>query len=268
MQSSEGEGRLAVVVGGAAGIGAATAQCLAAHGWRVVVADIALAEAEAEAVAGRLGGHAVAIDICDPASIEAAAEAIESVHGPVHGAVAVAATFQARKAPEDTPVADFDRVIESNLRGTYCVDTAFARRMAGRGAGAIVNLSSWNGMRSSPVHGYCAAKAGVIMLTEGMATEWGRSGVRVNTVTPGFVMVPRIAERLRTGDRYSGRLEDLTALGRIVEPPEVGETIAFLLSDRASAITGANVAVDAGILASSGWSVFGGPPPARPRAPA
>lgn len=263
---SEGANRIAVVVGGGAGIGQATALTLSRHGWRVAVADINRSNAEAT-VRECSGGVAFEIDINDANSIEACAEAIDREFGPVYGAVACAATFQERRPLEQTPVADFDRVIQSNLRGTYLVDTAFGKRMAARGAGAIVNISSWNGFDSSPVHGYCASKAGVNLLTEGMAAEWGRSNVRVNCVTPGFVKVPRIAERMRTGGRYSMPLGDLAALGRVVEPEEVAETIAFLLSDRASAVTGANLAVDAGIMASHGWRVFGGPSPPRQRTP-
>jgi NAD(P)-dependent dehydrogenase (short-subunit alcohol dehydrogenase family) len=96
-----------------------------------------------------------------------------------------------------------------------------------------------------------------------MAGEWGRSGVRVNSITPGFVGVPRMLAAIELGKRYPVPPGSLSALGRLVRPAEVAESIAFLLSDRASAITGSDLVVDAGVLATSGWIVHGGVPPAR-----
>jgi NAD(P)-dependent dehydrogenase (short-subunit alcohol dehydrogenase family) len=149
------------------------------------------------------------------------------------------------------------------LRGTYLVDVAFGKRMAQRGQGAIVNLSSFNSKRAAPMHAYCSAKAGVESLTEGMAGEFGRSNVRVNTVTPGTTLVPRVVERIRTGTRYAVPLDTLTALGRLPQPREVAQAIAFLLSADASAITGANIVVDAGMMVAPSWAQFGGVRPPR-----
>ncbi len=263
-RGDEGQRRLAVVVGGGAGIGEATSLVLADYGWRVIVADINVEAAKG--VAARCKGDWIAIDIFDPASIEKAAADIESKHGAIYGCVCAAAVFQEKRPPEDTPVEAFDRLLDANIRGTYLVDVTFAKRMAARGGGSIVNFSSWAGQFSSPAHGYCASKAAVNSLTEGMAVEWGRSGVRVNAVTPGFVLVARMIERLRVGGRYGVNLDEVSPLHRIPEPREMGEVVAFLLSDRASAVTGANIAADAGVMAASAWPVYGGIPPARPRA--
>lgn len=262
-RGNEGRGRLAVVVGGGAGIGAATCEVLASYGWRVAVADINMDLAKA--TAQKVSGDAFAIDILDPAAIEKAAGEIDAKSGPVYGCVCAAAVFQEKKPPEDTPVEAFDRILQANVRGTYLVNVAFAKRMARHGAGAIVNFSSWAGQFSSPVHGYCSSKAAVNMLTESMAVEWGRSGVRVNAITPGFVLVDRMKERLRVGGRYGVDLNSISPLNRITEPSEMGEAVAFLLSDRASAITGANIAADAGVMAASAWAVYGGIPGPRPR---
>jgi len=261
--SGEGRGRLAVIIGGANGIGAATARCLAGHGWQVAVAD--LDEAAAHETARHCGGQAYAVDVRDAESIEHTAQAIEARQGPVFALVSAAAIFAPRMAPEKLPVADWDRIVSIGYRGTYLCNVAFAQRMARQGAGAIVNISSMVGQRPNHGHAYYSAKAAVNMLTEGMAGEWGRSGVRVNAVSPGFVAVPRMLDNIRDGQRYAVSPAEVSALGRLVEPAEVAETIAFLLSDRASAITGANLAVDAGVLASNGWAVHGGVPPARPR---
>jgi len=260
---SEGRGRLAVVLGGAHGIGEATCRLLRERGWRLVVADID--ETGAHALARELSAQAVHVDVLDADSIRRAAAETESRLGTVYAMVNSAAIFQPQQAPELLPLDTWDRIVASAYRGTYVSNVEFARRMAAHGAGAIVNISSMVGQRPNHGHAYYSAKAAVNMLTEGMAGEWGRSGVRVNAVSPGFVAVPRMVANIEEGRRYAISPVEVSALGRLVEPAEVAESIAFLLSDRASAITGANLRVDAGVLAAGGWTVHGGVPPARPR---
>ncbi len=264
LENTEGQGRLAVVIGGGNGIGAATCALLHQRGWRVVVADIDLAAAES--MARQCEGHCMKIDVLDAQSIAAAAASIEAQHGAIHAMVNSAAIFAPQMAPELMPMDTWDRIVQSGYRGTYVSNVEFGKRMAAHGAGAIVNISSMVGQRPNHGHAYYSAKAAVNMLTEGMAAEWGRSGVRVNAVSPGFVAVPRMVANIKEGKRYAVSPVEVSALGRLVEPSEVAESIAFLLSDKASAITGANLAVDAGVLASNGWVVHGGVPPARPRA--
>lgn len=261
----EGRGRLVAILGGANGIGAATATLLAHRGWRVVVADID--EAAAAATAQSLGGDSVHVDVLDAQSIADAAHTIETRHGVIHGMVNSAAIFQPQMAPELLPIDTWDRIVHSAYRGAYVACVEFGKRMAAHGAGAIVNISSMVGQRPNHGHAYYSAKAAVNMLTEGMAGEWGRSGVRVNAVSPGFVAVPRMMAQIAEGKRYAVSPVEVSALGKLVEPAEVAEAIAFLLSDKASAITGANLNVDAGVLATNGWVVHGGVPPARPREP-
>jgi NAD(P)-dependent dehydrogenase (short-subunit alcohol dehydrogenase family) len=262
--ASEGRDRLVVVIGGGNGIGAATSVLLAQRGWRVVVADID--RAAADAIASQCRGSSVAIDVLDAQSIADAAETTEKQHGAIYAMVNSAAIFQPQMAPELLPIDTWDRIVHSGYRGTYVSNVEFGKRMAAHGAGAIVNISSMVGQRPNHGHAYYSAKAAVNMLTEGMAGEWGRSGVRVNAVSPGFVAVPRMVANIQEGKRYAISPVEVSALGRLVEPAEVAEPIAFLLSDKASAITGANLNIDAGVLASNGWVVHGGVPPARPRA--
>jgi len=255
--------RIAVVVGGSSGIGEATCLQLAADGWKVIVADVALDRAQQ--VAQACGGAAVACDVRSAGAVRQSAAAIERDHGPVEALVMCAAVFEELKPLEDKTIEEWDRVVEVGYRGTYLVNAAFAPRMAGRGRGAIVNLSTYGALISTPAHAYGSMKAAVTKISENMAGEWGRSGIRVNTVSPGTTLVPRVAERIRTGHRYAGHPGDYTALGRLVETSEVVAAIAFLVSDRASGITGINLVVDAGALVAQGWAVFGGVPPARPR---
>ena len=255
---------MAAVIGGGGGIGAATARLLHERGWRIAVADID--EDAARRVAADCKGFAVRVDVFEEASIVAAAAAMERDFGPVYGMVNCAAIFQPRQAIESMPMADWDLIVASSQRNTYIGIVQFAGRMAARGEGAIVTMSSMVGQQPNHAHAYASAKAAVNLLTESMAAEWGRSGVRINAVSPGFVSVPRMVQNIREGKRYAVDPAQLSALGRLVEPREVASTIAFLLSDDASAVTGANLLVDAGVIASSGWAVTGGVPPARPRA--
>jgi NAD(P)-dependent dehydrogenase (short-subunit alcohol dehydrogenase family) len=176
-----------------------------------------------------------------------------------------AAIFAPRMRPEDLPLETWERITNIAYRGAYVACVEFARRMAAHGAGSIVNISSMVGQRPNHGHAYYSAKAAVNALTEGMAAEWGRSGVRVNAVSPGYVAVPRMVAQIADGSRYAISPIEASALGRLVEPDEVAETIAFLLSDKASAVTGANLNVDAGALAVQAWIIHGGVPPARPR---
>jgi NAD(P)-dependent dehydrogenase (short-subunit alcohol dehydrogenase family) len=260
---TEGRGRLAVVLGGGNGIGAETCRLLFRRGWRIVVADID--PAAGEAVAGECQGYGIGMNVLDAESIAVGAQAIEERHGAIYAMVNSAAIFAPQMAPELLPMDTWDRITQSAYRGTYVSNVEFGKRMAAYGAGAIVNISSMVGQRPNHGHAYYSAKAAVNMLTEGMAGEWGRSGVRVNAVSPGFVAVPRMLAQIAEGKRYAVSPVDVSALGKLVEPREVAEAIAFLLSDKSSAITGANLPVDAGVLATNGWTVHGGVPPGRPR---
>lgn len=255
-------GPVAVVTGGGGGIGSVICRTLAAEGWRVAICDInedAMAEAAADC-----GGHAYRMDITSAEDVETAAARIEAEMGPVVGVVHSAATFGELKPPEESDLADWDRICTLVHRGTYLVSVAFARRMARRGNGSFVALSSWNGVRSARMHAYCTSKAAVNLLVESMAMEWGRSGIRFNAVSPGVVMTERVAERIRTGTRYTTSPVEMTALGRLVTSEEVAHAAAFLLSDKASGITGANLLVDTGTVISQAWSLFGGVPGPRP----
>ena len=251
------QGRVAVVTGGASGIGLACASLLAARGATVAIADRDLAGAE-RAAAG-CGGRAYAIDVGVATALEPLAERIEHELGPVQMLVNAAGIIQgATLRPEAMEFDTFERVFRINLLGTHAACVAFGRRMAVRRSGSIVNLASIAGMRSTPLHAYGPMKAAVIRLTENLATEWGRSGVRVNCLSPGAVLTPALQEAIDKGQRDRGRMESSAASGRIVSPLEVAMAAAFLLSDEASAITGANLPVDHGWLVASSWASFGG----------
>ena len=254
-----GAGRVVLIIGGGSGIGETTGRLMGARGWRVAIAD--QDGAAAERVAASLGGYGLGMDVAVETEVERAAATIEDEFGAVHGLVVAAAIFQDVMPPDKLPMAVWDRTLQVNLTGTYLANRAFGSRMAKRGAGSIVNIASIAALGSMPVHAYGTSKAAVVHLTFNLAGEWGRAGVRVNCVSPGSTLVPRVEERLKSG-RYAADPGTFTALGRIVRPNEVAEAIEFLVSDRASAITGVNLVVDAGWHVAGTWAQHGGVRPA------
>src|SRR5271169_3280636 len=253
---SEPGGKIVVVTGGASGIGEACCHALVQDGWRVVVVDL---QADAAAkVAKELRGHAYVADVAQAAQVAEVADTIEREVGPVYGLVNSAGIVQHPLPPEELTMEAWDRVINIDQRGTYVACVAFGRFMAARGAGSIVNIASITGMRSVPLHAYAPAKAAVIAMTECLAAEWGRSGVRVNAVSPGYTRTLRVQKQIEDGHRDEASIVANSAMGRLVEPAEVAETIAFLLSQKSSAITGVNIPIDCGWLLAPSWQTYGG----------
>jgi len=248
--------KIVVVTGGASGIGEACGRALAQDGWRVVIVDLKVDAAQK--VAGGLGGRAYAADVTQAAQLAKVADAIEREVGPVYGLVNSAGIVQHPLPPEQLTMEAWDKVVAIDQRGTYVACVAFGRHMAARSAGSIVNIASITAMRSVPLHAYAPAKAAVISMTECLAAEWGRSGVRVNVVSPGYTRTLRVQKQIDDGERDETSIVTNSAMGRMVEPQEVADTIAFLLSDKSSAITGVNIPIDCGWLLAPSWATYGG----------
>lgn len=253
------EQQVAVVIGGANGIGAATCRLMAARGWRVVVAD--RDSAAADLLAAEIDGHACAVDVTDVAQIKALAAHVDAELGGARALVVSSGAFQPVLAPEDISAEVWNHIVNVNLSGTFHCNTAFGVSMVRRGGGSIVNIASATGMQAAPVLAYASSKAAVINLTTSLACEWGHAGVRVNAVSPGVTLVERILKRWAAGGgtRAAGDPARHAALARCVAPEEVAEAVEFLASARASAITGINLPVDAGWVAASGTEMYGGP---------
>lgn len=250
------QGRIVVIAGGASGIGASCADVLAREGWKVVIADRDLPRAQQ--VARRVDGHAFALDVVDADGVETVAAQIERTVGPVLGLVNSAGITQSPLPPHELGVAAWDQVQAVDLRGSYVSCLAFARAMLTRRCGSIVNLSSVAGSRSMPLHSYAPAKAAVISMTQCLAAEWGPAGVRVNSVAPGYTLTPMLQDAIDRGERKVDGALCNTPLRRLVSPLEVAEAVEFLLSDRASAITGVDLPVDGGWLVGTTWDMYGG----------
>jgi NAD(P)-dependent dehydrogenase (short-subunit alcohol dehydrogenase family) len=249
--SSDG---VVLVTGGSRGIGAATAILLAEMARKVVIVDI---------LPEPLPGEAVilwpdAFDVSSEAAVVSGTAAIEATHGPICGLVNAAGIFGKMHPVEKVRMDNWDREINIDLRGTFLMARSVGERMARRQRGAIVNVASVAGMTSGPIHAYTAAKAGVIQITQTLAAEWGRAGVRVNAVSPGFTRTAALEAGIASGALSEKRLARNAAMNRLVEPVEVAQAIAWLLSSASSGVTGINLPVDAGFIAGSTWDAYGG----------
>jgi NAD(P)-dependent dehydrogenase (short-subunit alcohol dehydrogenase family) len=247
-----------LVTGGSRGIGAATATLLAGQGRRVVIVDIAPEPLEGTKVIL----WPASFDVASEDAVVAGIADIEAAHGPITGLVNAAGVFGKMHRIERVRMEQWDREVNIDLRGTFLVARSVGVRMAARRHGAIVNVASVAGMSSGPIHAYTAAKAGVIQITQTLAAEWGRAGVRVNTVSPGFTRTAALEAGIASGALNRDWLSRPTAMNRLVEPIEVAQAIAWLLSPASSGVTGINLPVDAGYIAGSSWAAYGGLPEA------
>ena len=251
MTASDG---IVLVTGGSRGIGAATATLLAQQGQRVVIVDIA-----PEALTGtQTILWPDPFDVANETGVVSGIAAIEAAHGPISGLVNAAGVFGKMHAAVRVRMDNWDREINIDLRGTFLVARSVGERMVQRRHGAIVNVASVAGMTSGPIHAYTAAKAGVIQITQTLAAEWGRAGVRVNAVSPGFTRTVALEVGIASGALDKDRLARNTAMNRLVEPIEVAHAIAWLLGPTSSGVTGINLPVDAGFIAGSTWDAYGG----------
>ncbi|MFK8253222.1 SDR family NAD(P)-dependent oxidoreductase [Ancylobacter terrae] len=256
---------VAVVTGGASGIGEAAARAYVAAGWHVVLADIDTERGEAIAAELAPGGRIsfMPLDVAREEAVEAFAAAVYDRYGRVDALVNSAGLLQNAVRSVDMSIAEFDRIHTVNVRGTLLANRAFGRRMCAAKSGAIVNLCSLTSFRPSAQPAYAIGKAGLKMMTELMAAEFGPHGVRVNAVAPGYTLTPAMKNRIERGERDPNAVIAKSALRRFVEPAEVGAVILFLTSAAASAITGATLPVDCGWLATSAYTAHAAQPPAR-----
>lgn len=249
---------VAVVTGGGGGIGAACARRLALSGWKVVVCDIN--GDAAQAVAREVGGVTRALDIADAAAVEATAAWVDAEVGPCTALVACAARLENPHPPEQQDMQEWQRVIDVNAGGSFNTCRAFGERMAARGQGAIVTIASITALDSSPLVAYGPSKAAVVAMTRNLAVAWGRQGVRVNCVAPGPTLTPAVLASHARGERNPEVMCNATALGRLVQPDEIAAPVEFLLSREAGAITGVILPVDAGVMVTGLWQMYGGVP--------
>jgi NAD(P)-dependent dehydrogenase (short-subunit alcohol dehydrogenase family) len=237
--------RVAVVTGGGGGIGLEIGRALGAAGADVVAAEI---NAETgEAAAEELGGGFVPTDVTDPDSVGGMVRTVVNEHGRIDVLVNNAGIAQNVPA-EEMSDEEWRRMLSINLDGVFWCCREAGRVMLERGSGAIVNIASMSGMVSNhpqPQAHYNASKAGVIMLTRSLAGEWASRGVRVNSISPGYVRTP-LTELGMSNPEWRDVWLSSTPMGRIAEPREIAPAVVFLASDASSYATGTNLVVDGG----------------------
>jgi NAD(P)-dependent dehydrogenase (short-subunit alcohol dehydrogenase family) len=226
---TEFSGQTIVVIGGCGEIGSATAAAFVAAGGEVVRMDV---HPDAEQ-------H---VDLTDAVSVDAAFRNLPALHVLVN-----AAGISHGVASEELDIADWDRVLAVNLRGSMLTCQAAGRRMLESGGGAIVNIASAAAFQALPRRAaYCASKAGVVAVTKVLAVEWARRGIRVNAVAPGWVHTKMVQASIDAGRFTEAEIDALIPMGRLASVDEVADAILFLASDRARYVTGETLFLDGG----------------------
>jgi NAD(P)-dependent dehydrogenase (short-subunit alcohol dehydrogenase family) len=245
-------GKIVAVTGAAGGIGQALCRHFGGQGARIAAIDRSAAIVEfAEALAkeGIVAKAAIA-DIGDASAVAGAFTGLASLLGPVDILVNNAGVSNHPTLAATDPLGWRDD-INSNLNGAYSCAYAVLPGMQSRRSGVIVNIGSVNGLAALGDPAYSAAKAGMIAMTRSLAQEYGRYGIRVNIVLPGTVRTPIWNERAKRDPRVLQTLQRWYPLGRIVEPIDIANAVAFLASDLAGAITGVALPVDCGLTAGN-----------------
>jgi len=244
-------GRHALVTGGRQGIGRATALLLARSGAGVAVADIVADDGKLDAVVQeitQLGcrGLAVRADVSKAADVEAMTRQVADAFGGIDILVNCAGVWKMGLPLLDCPEEDWDRIVDTNLKGTYLCCREVGKVMVAGGGGSIVNLSSQVGVNPGANIGpYGVSKAGIIMLTRELALELAPEGVRVNALAPGVVKTD-FNRFIWEKPEDEARAAAGVPLGRLAEPEDIASAAVFLASDEAAYITGAVLPVDGG----------------------
>ena len=249
------KGKIAVVTGAASGIGRATALKFAAHGARVVIADINLEGSEAVVDEIRSGGGeamAVLTDVSQPAQIEAMIAQTAERYGSLDVLCNNAADLSLLQYDGDflqTDIEIWDKTFAADLRSVMVACKYAIPHMLAGGGGAIVNVSSVDGISGDNTRfAYATAKAGINILTECTATTYGKQGIRCNAVLPGVVLSPVALTALAATPEIRTAFEDNVLTPHLGTPEEIAEVILFLASDNASYINGQLIRVDGGLL--------------------
>ena len=246
------ENKVALISGGARGMGAAEARMFAREGAKVVIGDVLEAEGrQVEAEINEVGGECVFVhlDVTQEAEWQQAVETAVSRFGKLNILVNNAGIVL-RGVLEDTSSEDWDRVMAVNAKGVFLGTKAAIPEMRKAGGGSIVNISSMSGMVGQsyiqPV--YNASKGAVRIFTKSAAIQYAKEGIRVNSVHPGPIDTPMAGERLNNAE-LQRQADERSPMGRTAHPDEVAYGVLFLASDEASFMTGSELVIDGGATA-------------------
>lgn len=241
-------GRVAIITGGASGIGLATARRFAAEGARVVVAD--LDPVSGEAAAAEVDGLFRLVDVADEASVNQLFDGVAADLGRVDIAFNNAGISPADDdSIETTELPAWERVQDVNLKSVYLCSRAALRHMVPAGRGSIINTASFVALLGSATSqiSYTASKGGVLAMTRELGVQFARQGIRINALCPGPVNTPLLQELFAKDPERAQRRLVHVPMGRFAEPEELAAAVAFLASDDASFITATAFVVDGGI---------------------
>ena len=243
-------GKKALVVGAGSGIGEASAYGLAAHGARVICADLNVEAAQMVAAQIKFAGGQAEAMAFDMREAEAVVKAIAAL--PDLDVLVCTPAINVRKQLLDMSEDEFDRVVTLNLKGTFRLITAAGRNMKARGKGSIIACASIRALTVEPGQGvYAATKAGVLQMCRTLAAELGPHGVRVNVIGPGIVDTPLTAPIAANKDWYNAYAQK-SALGRWAKPHEMAGAVVYLASEAGSFATGTLTLIDGGWTAIDG----------------
>jgi NAD(P)-dependent dehydrogenase (short-subunit alcohol dehydrogenase family) len=245
-------GKVVLVTGAAAGIGRATALAFGRAGACVVVADTSVDGGHASAaMIVEAGGKALFVNanVSHAAEVEALVEKTANHYGRLDCAVNIAGD-EAQHQAADGDEAQFDRIMNVNVKAVWLCMRQQLRKMVEQGSGAIVNIAPSNALADTPLRAvHAASKQAVLGLTRSAAVEYARSGIRINSLCPGAVRTAALARMLEREPQLEQALIAAYPMGRLAEPVEVANAVMWLCSEQASFVTGHQLAIDGGLTA-------------------
>ena len=248
-------GQVVLITGGASGLGLAAAHSFARAGATVALAD--LRESAASMAAAALGPQhlGLGVDVAEETEVRSVVERTLAHCGRLDVLINSAGIPDTFLPTVEQDIADFRRLIDVHLGGSYMMCKAAAPQMLSQGKGAIINLSSIAGVLGlSRRNAYSAAKAGIGMMTRTLACEWAARGVRVNAIAPGYMLTPFLQALIDENKLDADRVRRRTPAGRLGTAQHIADAMLFLASDRAEFITGVTLPVDGGYMA---WGAVG-----------